>query len=90
MFFSNLTANGTFIKLNVYDLPYCDLAASLAIRRIRAPGMTMVAVEFPEAVHYIAARIRTPRAEPPGKPAGHLTAQNLIPAKARRVDVHEA
>jgi len=28
--------------------------------------MTMVAVEFPEPVHYIAARIRTPRTEPPG------------------------
>jgi len=28
--------------------------------------MTMVAVEFPEPVHYIAARIRTSRAEPPG------------------------
>jgi hypothetical protein len=52
--------------------------------------MTMVAVEFPEPVHYIAARTRTSRAEPPGKPAGHLTAHNLFPQKARRVDVHEA
>jgi len=28
--------------------------------------MTIVAVEFPEPVHYIAARTRTSRAEPPG------------------------
>jgi hypothetical protein len=52
--------------------------------------MTMVAVEFPEPVHYIAARIRTSRAEPPGKPAEHLTAQHLNPAEARHVDVHKA
>ena len=53
--------------------------------------MTMVAVEFPEPVHYIAGRIRTSRAGPPEKPAGHLTAHKLISRqKARRVDVHEA
>jgi hypothetical protein len=53
--------------------------------------MMMVAVEFPDPVHYIAARIRTPRTEPRGKPAEHLTARDLHPAhKARPVDVHEA
>jgi hypothetical protein len=31
IFFNALTGNRTFAKLNVYGLPYCDLAASLAI-----------------------------------------------------------
>jgi hypothetical protein len=53
--------------------------------------MTIVAVEFPELVHYIAARIGTSRAEPPVKPAEHLTAlDSRIRQKARHVNGHEA
>ena len=53
--------------------------------------MTIVAVEFPDPVHYIAARIQTPKNRTTReKPAEHLTARELFPHRARHVDVHEA
>jgi len=56
---------------------------------MRTSGMSAVAVEFPELLHYIAARSRTLRTEPPVKPAEHLTAHKPeFPQKARHV--HEA
>jgi len=52
--------------------------------------MMMVAVEFPDPVHYIAPGFGPQEPNHEGLPAEHLTARDLNPQKARHVCVHEA
>jgi hypothetical protein len=88
--FKGLVSNHILRKLNVFNLPYCDLAASLANPPHVSPWYDDGSGGIPRTGPLHCRPDSDLKSRTARKPAEHPTAQNLIPQKARRVDVHEA
>jgi hypothetical protein len=74
--FKGLVGNHILKELNVFNLPYCDLAASLAIPPHASPWYDDGSGGIPRTGPLHCGPDSDPRAELPGKPAEHLTAHN--------------
>jgi hypothetical protein len=88
--FKGLVSNHILKKLNVFNLPYCDLAASLASPPHANPWYDDGSGGIPRTGPLHCGPDSDLKSRTARKPAEHPTAHKLIPQKARRVDVHEA
>jgi hypothetical protein len=88
--FKGLVGNHILRKLNVFNLPYCDLAASLPSPPHVSPWYVDGSGGIPRTGPLHCGPDSDLKSRTARKPAEHPTAHNLIPQKARRVDVHEA